>query len=69
MCSSDLKTRIEQFIFSDTEIEEYLKSSSKEENRKNEEIEFAIREIEKLQNKMDRLIELNINGEDRKSVV
>jgi len=57
------KTRIEQFIISDSEIEEYLKSSSNEENRKKEEIEFTIKESEKLQNKMDRLIELNISGE------
>jgi site-specific DNA recombinase len=57
------KTRIEQFIISDEEISTYLSSSSQEERLKEDEIELTIKEIGKLDDKMDGLIQLNINGE------
>jgi len=57
------KTRIEQFIISEEEIKEYSKSSEQEIKSKKDEIEFAKKQIEESQIKMDRLITLNIEGQ------
>lgn len=57
------KTRIEQFIISDDEINTYLSSSSEKEQLKEDEIQLAVTEIGKLDNKMESLIELHLSGE------
>ncbi len=57
------KTRLEQFIISEEELKEYSKSSEQEITLKKDEIEFAKKNIVELQEKMDRLITLNIEGQ------
>ena len=57
------KTRIEQFIISEEEINAYSKSSNQEIQLKKDEIEFVQKQIEESQTKMDKLITLNIEGQ------
>jgi len=57
------KTRIEQFIISDEEIGKYLESSLEEVTLKEDEVELTIQQTDRIQKKMDRLIELNVNEE------
>ena len=57
------KSRLEQFIISEEELHEYSKSSEQEITVKKDEIEFAIKQTEEVQEKMDRLIVLNIEGQ------
>ncbi len=57
------KTRIEKFIISEEEINQYTQSSDNEIKLKKEEITFAESSIEEVQVKMDRLITLNIEGQ------
>ncbi len=56
-------SRIKQFLISDEEMSEYNKSNIQELNLKIDEIEFAKTELNKLQTKLDKLIDLNIKGE------
>lgn len=57
------KTRLEQFTISEEELNEYSKSSEQEILLKKDEIEYAKKQIAELQQKMDRLITLNIEGQ------
>lgn len=57
------KTRIKQFIISDEEQAQYTQSSETEIQLKHDEIEFAEKDIPKLQAKMDRLITLSTEGQ------
>ncbi|MCL7752437.1 recombinase family protein [Polaribacter sp. Z022] len=56
-------SRIKQFLISDEELSEYNKSNIQELNLKTDEIEFAKSELDKLEAKLDKLIDLNIKGE------
>ena len=56
-------SRIKQFLISDEELSEYNKSNIQELNLKSDEIEFANTELNKLEAKLEKLIDLNINGE------
>jgi len=57
------KTRLEQFTISEEELNEYTSSSIQEIALKKDEIEFAENSIKELEQKMDRLITLNIEGQ------
>lgn len=57
------KTRIKQFIISDEEQAEYSQSSNTEIQLKRDEIEFAEKDLPKIQAKMDRLITLSTEGQ------
>jgi len=56
-------TRLKQFLISDVELSEYQKSNNLELQLKSDEIEFAETELKKLEEKLDRLIEMNLEGE------
>jgi site-specific DNA recombinase len=56
-------SRIKQFLISDEELSEYNQSNIQELNLKVDEIEFAKSELNKLETKLDKLIDLNIKGE------
>jgi site-specific DNA recombinase len=56
-------TRIKKFLLSDDELSEYNITSNNEKIIKEGEIEFATNELEKIEKKMDKLIELNIADE------
>jgi site-specific DNA recombinase len=55
-------SRIKQFLISDEELSEYNKSNIQELNLKKDEIEFAKTEFKKLENKLENLIDLNMQG-------
>ncbi len=57
------KSRLEQFIISEEEIKEYSKSSEQEITTKKDEIELTNKQMEEVQEKMDRLVVLNIEGQ------
>ena len=57
------KTRLEQFTISEEELNKYTSSSIQEIALKKDEIEFAENSIKESEQKMDRLITLNIEGE------
>jgi len=57
------KTRLEQFIISEEELNSYNQSSNEEMRLKQDEIEFAENHLEEVEAKMDRLLTLNIEGE------
>ncbi|WP_430411343.1 recombinase family protein [Kordia sp.] len=57
------KTRLEQFIISEEEVNKYSQSSNEEIQLKKDEIEFAENKAKKVDEKMDRLLTLNIEGE------
>lgn len=56
-------TRIKKFLMSEEELQEYNISNLQEITLKSDEIEFAEKELENVEEKLDRLIELNIQGE------
>lgn len=56
-------TRLKKFLVSDDELSEYTILSEQEKILKTDEIEFATTELEKIEKKMDKLIELNIANE------
>ncbi|OIP47821.1 MAG: hypothetical protein AUK46_03255 [Flavobacteriaceae bacterium CG2_30_31_66] len=56
-------TRINQFLISDEELSEYNKSNNEELQLKSDNIEFAKLELSKLESKLEKLIDLNVNGE------
>ena len=56
-------TRIKKFLISDEELAEYNKSNQEEILLKSDEIEFANSELEKLEKKLDKLIDLNVEGQ------
>lgn len=56
-------SRLTQFTLSDEEIAEYVKSANTVEIDKENEIEVIKNQLDTIQTKMDRLINLNINGE------
>lgn len=65
--SKDLESifhsRLTQFTLSEEEIEAYVKSGDLVEGDKQSEIESIQKQLETIQGKMDKLIELNISGE------
>ncbi len=56
-------SRLKQFLISDQELSEYNKSNIQELQLKTDEIEFAQNELQKLEDKLERLVDLNIQGE------
>ncbi len=56
-------TRLKQFLISDQELAEYNKSNLQELRIKSDEIEFAENDMKKLDDKLEHLIDLNIQGE------
>ena len=56
-------TRLKQFLISDEELSEYNKSNAQELQLKRDEIEFAENELQKLEEKLEKLVDLNIQGE------
>lgn len=56
-------TRLKKFLISDEELAEYNKSNHQELQLKSDEIEFAETQLNKLEKKLEHLIELNISGE------
>lgn len=56
-------TRIKKFLISDEELVEYNKSNQEELKLKSDEIEFANSQLEKLEKKLEQLIELNVLGQ------
>lgn len=56
-------TRLKKFLISDEELSEYNKSNIREVELKVDEIEFAENELQKLEKKLENLVELNIQGE------
>lgn len=57
------KTRLEKFIISEEEVSQYTQSSEKQINLKRDEIEVTQNKIRELDEKMDRLLTLNIEGQ------
>ena len=57
------KTRLEQFIITQEEQKEYISSSNQEISIKKDEIEFVEKAISEVEEKMERLITLNIEGQ------
>lgn len=57
------KSRIEKFLISQEEINEYLKSSDKELRNKSDELETARKTLLDIDKKLDQLIELNLQGQ------
>lgn len=56
-------TRLKQFLISDEELSEYNITNSNELQLKRDEIEFAEIELNKLEQKLEKLIDLNIQGQ------
>lgn len=56
-------TRLKKFLISDEELADYNKSNVQELQLKSDEIEFAEAELEKLEKKLEQLIELNLAGQ------
>lgn len=56
-------TRLKQFLISDEELSEYNISNSNELQLKRDEIEFAENELIKLEQKLEKLIDLNVQGQ------
>jgi site-specific DNA recombinase len=56
-------TRLKQFLISDEEMSEYNITNSNELQLKRDEIEFAEIELNKLETKLEKLVDLNIQGE------
>jgi site-specific DNA recombinase len=56
-------SRIKKFLISDEEISAYNLSTEEEIHQKTEEVGYAEHELDKINNKLERLIDLNISGE------
>lgn len=56
-------TRLKQFLISDEELSEYNQSNAQELQLKKDEIEFSENELKKLEKKLEKLVDLNIQGE------
>ena len=56
-------TRLKQFLISDEELSEYNITNSNELQLKRDEIEFAEIELNKLEQKLEKLIDLNVQGQ------
>tara|TARA_R110002072_G_scaffold260722_14_gene419348 strand:- start:34883 stop:36388 length:1506 start_codon:yes stop_codon:yes gene_type:complete len=56
-------SRLKQFLISDEELSEYNKSNIQELQLKTDEIEFAQNELQKLDDKLEKLVDLNIQGQ------
>lgn len=56
-------TRLKQFLISDNEYSEYQNSNAKSVESKQEEIEAASKEYKRLETKLERLLDMNLNGE------
>ncbi len=56
-------SRLKKFLISEEELNEYLKSNTLEIQLKEDEIEFAENEINKLEDKLEQLIDLNVSGQ------
>ena len=56
-------SRLKKFLISDEELADYNKSNNEELQLKADEIEFAETQLEKLEKKLEQLIELNLSGE------
>lgn len=56
-------SRLKKFLISDEELADYNKSNNQELQLKADEIEFAETQLEKLEKKLEQLIELNLSGE------
>jgi site-specific DNA recombinase len=56
-------TRLKQFLISDEELSEYNITNSNELKTKSDEIEFAEIELQKLEKKLEKLIDLNVEGQ------
>jgi site-specific DNA recombinase len=56
-------TRLKQFLISDQELSEYNKSNIQELELKSDEIEFAENELQKLDEQLEKLLDLNMKGE------
>lgn len=56
-------SRLKKFLISDEELADYNKSNNQELQLKADEVEFAETQLEKLEKKLEQLIELNLSGE------
>lgn len=56
-------SRLKKFLISDEELSNYNQSNQEEIRLKIDEIEFAETQLEKLERKLEKLIDLNLNGE------